>query len=226
MSDQVTNKSAVAQQNQVRAAEMALLASASTSDELLRKIAILLFILVAGLLTVFAYYASSICTTVILAAFLAILFDPRGSSSGETASAAECGSGGHSACRHGPDRAAGPRVLRKSDELRGRPSSLRLEDSANPRANYPEVPKSSAKRRKPYERGASQQKRSRGSLAGYANLAFLSGARSGICLGSADHCRRGSLSNVFHALHQGPHGRPNGRPLQLQGGHGSIHPEP
>ena len=76
MSDQVTNKSAVAQQNQVRAAEMALLASASTSDELLRKIAILLFILVAGLLTVFAYYASSICTTVILAAFLAILFDP------------------------------------------------------------------------------------------------------------------------------------------------------
>jgi len=76
MSDQVTNKSAVAQQNQVRAAEMALLASASTSDELLRKIAILLFILVAGLLTVFAYYASSICITVILAAFLAILFDP------------------------------------------------------------------------------------------------------------------------------------------------------
>jgi predicted PurR-regulated permease PerM len=76
MSDQVTNKSAVAQQNQVRAAEMALPASASTSDELLRKIAILLFILVAGLLTVFGYYASSICITVILAAFLAILFDP------------------------------------------------------------------------------------------------------------------------------------------------------
>jgi predicted PurR-regulated permease PerM len=32
--------------------------------------------LVAGLLTVFGYYASSICITVILAAFLAILFDP------------------------------------------------------------------------------------------------------------------------------------------------------
>ena len=43
---------------------------------LLRRIAILLFILVAGLLTVFGYYASSICITVILAAFLAILFDP------------------------------------------------------------------------------------------------------------------------------------------------------
>src|SRR5450631_1356732 len=33
-------------------------------------------ILVAGLLTVFGYYASSICITVILAGFLAILFDP------------------------------------------------------------------------------------------------------------------------------------------------------
>jgi len=32
--------------------------------------------LVAGLLTAFAYYASSICITVVLAAFLAILFDP------------------------------------------------------------------------------------------------------------------------------------------------------
>jgi len=32
--------------------------------------------LVAGLLTVFGYYASSICITVVLAGFLAILFDP------------------------------------------------------------------------------------------------------------------------------------------------------
>ena len=40
------------------------------------RIAILLFILVAGLLTVFGYYASSICITVVLAGFLAILFDP------------------------------------------------------------------------------------------------------------------------------------------------------
>jgi predicted PurR-regulated permease PerM len=32
--------------------------------------------LVAGLLTAFGFYASSICITVILAAFLAILFDP------------------------------------------------------------------------------------------------------------------------------------------------------
>jgi predicted PurR-regulated permease PerM len=76
MPDQVTNKSAVSQQSQVRAVEMAPPASISTSDELLRRIAALLFILVAGLLTVFGYYASSICITVILAAFLAILFDP------------------------------------------------------------------------------------------------------------------------------------------------------
>ncbi len=48
----------------------------SPSERLLRRIATLLLILVAGLLTVFGYYASSICITIILAAFLAILFDP------------------------------------------------------------------------------------------------------------------------------------------------------
>jgi len=76
MSDQVTNKIAVAEQSQVRVVEMALPSSTSPSDELLRRIATLLFILVAGLLTVFCYYASSLCITVVLAAFLAILFDP------------------------------------------------------------------------------------------------------------------------------------------------------
>ena len=171
MADQVTNKSTVAQQNQVRAAETALPASTSTSDELLRRIATLLFILVAGLLTVFGYYASSICSTVILAAFLAVLFDPVVVLL-EKLHMPRSGCGGHSACRHGPDRIAGPRVLRKSDELRRRTSSLHLEDSANPRANYSEVPKSSAKRRKPYERRASQQESPRGSLAGDANLAI------------------------------------------------------
>ena len=73
MSDQVTNKSAVAEQSQVRVVEMAL---PSSTDKLLGRIATLLFILVAGLLTVFGYYASSICITVVLAGFLAILFDP------------------------------------------------------------------------------------------------------------------------------------------------------
>jgi hypothetical protein len=29
-------------------------------------------------------------------------------------------------------------------------------------------------------------------------------------VGSADYCRRGSISNVFHALHEGPNGHPNG----------------
>lgn len=76
MSDQVTNKSAVAEQCQVRVVEMALQSSTSPSDKLLRRIATLFFILVAGLLTVFGYYASPICITVVLAAFLAILFDP------------------------------------------------------------------------------------------------------------------------------------------------------
>ena len=76
MSDQVTNNSAVAEQSPARLVEMAPPSSASPSDNLLRRIATLLFILVAGLLTVFGYYASSICITVILAAFLAILFDP------------------------------------------------------------------------------------------------------------------------------------------------------
>jgi predicted PurR-regulated permease PerM len=75
MSDQATNK-AVADESQGRTVEVALPSSTSSSDTLLRRIAILLFILVAGLLTVFGYYASSICITVVLAGFLAILFDP------------------------------------------------------------------------------------------------------------------------------------------------------
>jgi len=76
MSDQVTNESAATDPGQVGLVKMTLPSSTSPSDVLLRRIAILLFILVAGLLTVFGYYASSICITVILAAFLAILFDP------------------------------------------------------------------------------------------------------------------------------------------------------
>jgi predicted PurR-regulated permease PerM len=76
MSDQITNKRAVAEQSQMRVLEMALPPSTSSSDKLLRRIATLLFILVAGLLTVFGYYASSICITVILSGFLAILLDP------------------------------------------------------------------------------------------------------------------------------------------------------
>jgi predicted PurR-regulated permease PerM len=76
MSDQVTKKSAVAPQSEVRVLEMALRSSTSPSNALLCRIATLLFILVVGLLTVFGYYASSICITVVLAGFLAILFDP------------------------------------------------------------------------------------------------------------------------------------------------------
>src|ERR1039457_5406299 len=76
MSDQVTNKSPAAEQSQVRQLEMPPPSSISSSDKLLSRIAILLFILVAGLLTLFGYYASSVCITVVLAAFLAILLDP------------------------------------------------------------------------------------------------------------------------------------------------------
>ena len=75
MSDHVTN-TAVAEESQSRVVEVPLPSSISSSDQLLRRIAILLFILVAGLLTVFGYYASSICITLVLAGFLAILFDP------------------------------------------------------------------------------------------------------------------------------------------------------
>ncbi len=65
-----------AEQSQVGMAETALPFSMPPSDKMLSRITILLFILVAGLLTVFGYYASSICITVILAGFLAILFGP------------------------------------------------------------------------------------------------------------------------------------------------------
>ena len=76
MTDPVTNKNAVAEESGARVVEMAPPIATSSSDKLLRTIATLLFVLVAGVLTVFAYYASSICITVILAGFLAILFDP------------------------------------------------------------------------------------------------------------------------------------------------------
>jgi predicted PurR-regulated permease PerM len=76
MSDQVADERVTGEQNEVRLVEMASASSTSPAEALLRRIVILLCILVAGLLTVFGYYASSICITVILAAFLAILFDP------------------------------------------------------------------------------------------------------------------------------------------------------
>jgi predicted PurR-regulated permease PerM len=68
--------SAAAEGSQVGMTEMAPVSSAPSSDKLLSRIATLLLILVAGSLTVFGYYASSICITVVLAGFLAILFDP------------------------------------------------------------------------------------------------------------------------------------------------------
>jgi predicted PurR-regulated permease PerM len=75
MSDQVTKKT-VAEESQLRVVEMAPPSSTPRSDNWPRRIVTLLLILVAGLLTLFGYYACSICITVILAGFLAILFDP------------------------------------------------------------------------------------------------------------------------------------------------------
>ena len=75
MSDQVMNER-LAEQSQVGVVETSLPFSMPPSDKMLSRITILLFILVVGLLTVFGYYASSICITVILAGFLSILFDP------------------------------------------------------------------------------------------------------------------------------------------------------
>jgi predicted PurR-regulated permease PerM len=72
----IINETAVGDHIQVEVVEPARPFHTSTSEELLRRIATLLFVLVAGLLTVFAYYASSLCITVVLAAFLAILVDP------------------------------------------------------------------------------------------------------------------------------------------------------
>jgi hypothetical protein len=66
MSDQATNERAVSDHIQFAVVEIARPSPTSTSEELLRRIATLLFMLVAGLLTVFAYYASSLCITVVL----------------------------------------------------------------------------------------------------------------------------------------------------------------
>jgi predicted PurR-regulated permease PerM len=75
MSDLAAIESTAAEPSDPGQVEITLPFLSSPAEKLLRRIAILLFILVAGLLTVFGYYASSICITVILAAFLAILFD-------------------------------------------------------------------------------------------------------------------------------------------------------
>jgi hypothetical protein len=76
---------------------------------------------------VFGYYASSICITVVLAGFLAILFDP-------VVVVLERLHLPRSLVAAGivlPNRAAGLRALRKSNELCGRTSRIRLEGSAN-----------------------------------------------------------------------------------------------
>src|ERR1019366_1101982 len=78
----------------------------------------------------------------------------------------------------------------------------------------------------PYERRSSHQESPGGSAAGIANLACLFGARCGICVGSVDYCRSGSISDVLHALHQGPNGHSNQRPFRLQNRRGSVHHEP
>jgi predicted PurR-regulated permease PerM len=76
MSDQIPTPSLASEQSLLSIADLVQPSDTSPPNKLLRRIATLLVILVAGMLTVFGYYASSICITVILAGFLAILFDP------------------------------------------------------------------------------------------------------------------------------------------------------
>ena len=76
MSDQGANESEMPDLSLVREIEMAPASKPTTSETLLRRIATLLFVLVAAVVAVFSYFASSICITVVLSAFLAILFDP------------------------------------------------------------------------------------------------------------------------------------------------------
>ncbi len=76
VADQIMSTSIIVEDSNVGVVGTALPSSTSISGELLRRIATLLLILVAGMLTVFGYFASSLCITVVLAAFLAILFDP------------------------------------------------------------------------------------------------------------------------------------------------------
>jgi hypothetical protein len=120
-----------AEQSQVGMVETALPFSTPPSDKMLSRITILLFILVAGLLTVFGYCASSICITVILAGFLAILFDPVVVILEKMHLPRQCRRGRHCGRRHESSWATGLRTLRKSDELCGRTSSVRLEGAAN-----------------------------------------------------------------------------------------------
>jgi hypothetical protein len=58
MSNEVTNDTVVGNQTQACVVEVAAPSSLSPSDTLLSRIATLLFLLVAGMLTVFGYYAS------------------------------------------------------------------------------------------------------------------------------------------------------------------------
>ena len=105
--------------------------SPPSSDTLLSRIVILLLILVVGMLSVFGYYASSICITVVLAGFLAILFDPLVVRLETLHIPRSLAAASIVLAGIGLIGLAGLRALRKSDDLCGRTSSLRLEDSAN-----------------------------------------------------------------------------------------------
>ena len=227
MSDKAgtTNETAVGDQIQVDVVETAR-SQTSTSEELLRRIATLLFMLVAGLLTVFAYYASSLCITVVLAAFLAILVDPlvvmleklrlpRGVAAGVVVLAfiALIGLLGHKLYGRGTSfaeqlpvyasklqQAIDP-IIRKIEKVQQSAGSL--SNDVQPSKRVPEV-------------------RLRESPSWPAYLVRGAGSVWGV----SDYCRSGSISNVFHALQQGPNGDPNECPPQLEGRHRSIREEP
>jgi predicted PurR-regulated permease PerM len=171
MPNQVTGKSATTEQARVLGVEMGLPSSTSPSDLLLRRIAILLFVLVSGLLTVFGYYASSICITVVLAGFLAILFDPvvvtleklhlpRGVAAAGIVLAGMSLIGLLGYALYG-------RAMSFAEELPVYAS--KVQQTVEP--NQPEDPRATAECWEPCERRASYEESARGSGTGIANLA-------------------------------------------------------
>ena len=147
--------------------------------------------------TVFGYYASSLCITVVLAAFLAILFDPVVVLLEKL---------------HLPRSVAAATVVLSGMGLIG---LLGCGLYGKTISFAEEIPVYTAKIRQtigPISRNLQQFQQSAGSLtndvqpakkvardptAGIANLACLPGTRSGICVGSADYWRRGPTFSLL-----------------------------
>jgi hypothetical protein len=225
MSDQATNK-AIGEESQLRVVEMAPPASTSASDNLLSRILILLFILVAGLLTVFGYYASSICITVVLAGFLAILFDPVVVLLEKL---------------HLPRSVAAAGIVLAGIGLIGLLGYVLYGRAMSFAEELPVYASKIQQTIEPISRKIQDLQQSAGSLTnGVHPIKKVPEVRLqesptwpdylvrgvGSVWGGADYCRRCSISNVFHALHERSNGHPAEWPFDLQDRCGSVHHEP